>query len=377
MSDEYPALVSYPPNPGPNWKVENVKVSRSPDQHELKVRMLATGICHSDIVVASIPDVAPGTRYPRILGHEGAGIVEEVGPGVTVAKVGDPVLLSYNFCRNCDLCNNDHQANCMKWMMLNAVGAPGNFETLGGQDVNGNFFGQSSFAGGSIVKEGSVVNVKDMVKDQEELKLLAPLGCGMLTGSGALLNAADPKSHDIVMVTGVGGVGLAAIMAAKLAGCKEIIAVDKVASRLEVAKELGATKVINTSQEGSNLAKDTCNAVQGQRISYVIETTGAIPVITAAMEALGKRGKHIQVGVPPFDSELTLPLSKFFTENKTFECCYLGDTTGQIQIPKMIQWYHEGKFPIDKIVKFFPAKDALQALQGMEDGSAIKPVIVW
>jgi Zn-dependent alcohol dehydrogenase len=90
MSDEYPALVSYPPNPGPNWKVENVKVSRSPDEHELKVRMLATGICHSDIVVASIPDVAPGTRYPRILGHEGAGIVEEVGPGVTVAKLGIP-----------------------------------------------------------------------------------------------------------------------------------------------------------------------------------------------------------------------------------------------------------------------------------------------
>ena len=377
MSDEYLAIVCYPPNPGPNWKVENVKVARSPNEHELKVRMLATGICHSDIIVSSIPDGAPGMGYPRILGHEGAGIVEEVGSGVTVAQVGDPILLSYNFCRNCDLCHNDQQPYCMNWMMLNAVGVPGHFETPQGQTVNGNFFGQSSFAGASIVKEGSVVNVKDMVKDHEELKLLAPLGCGLLTGSGAVLNAANPKSHDIVMVTGVGGVGLGAIMAAKLAGCKEIIAVDKVALRLEIAKELGATKVINTSQEGSDLAETASKAVQGQRISYVIETTGAIPVITAAMEALGKRGKHIQVGVPQFNSEFAFPLSKFFADNKMFECHYLGDTTGQTHIPKMIQWYHEGKFPIDQIVKFFPAKDALQALEGMNDGSAIKPVIVW
>ena len=117
MSDEYLAIVCYPPNPVPNWKVENVKVARSPNEHELKVRMLATGICHSDIIVSSIPDGAPGMGYPRILGHEGAGIVEEVGSGVTVAQVGDPILLSYNFCRNCDLCHNDQQPYCMNWFL--------------------------------------------------------------------------------------------------------------------------------------------------------------------------------------------------------------------------------------------------------------------
>ena len=378
MATETPALVAYPASDDlkADWRFENVKILRAPKEHELKVRMVATGICHSDIVVASMPG-RWGIAFPKILGHEGAGIVEEVGPGVTVAKVGDPILLSYSYCKNCDLCNIEQEPYCMSWPQLNVLGEAGQFETKDGQDAPGKFFGQSSFAGMSVVSEGSVVNLKDLVKSDDELKLLAPLGCGLMTGSGCVFNGASAKPHDIVMVTGTGAVGLGAIMAAKIVGCKEIIAVDRVAHRLEIAKELGATKVLDTSKASANFAEDVQKLVEGQRISIIIETTAAIPVVQESLKALGKHGKFIQLGAVPAGAEITLPLQTFFSNNCNLECHYLGNTTGQAWVPVMIKWWREGKFPIEKIVKYFEAKDALKAIEGMHDGSAIKPVLVW
>ncbi|OAP61876.1 hypothetical protein AYL99_04079 [Fonsecaea erecta] len=383
MATEVPALVSYPAEPttlAPDWRFENIKVSRGPKEHELKIRMVATGICHSDIVVGSLPGNLIGLKFPKVLGHEGAGIVEEVGPGVTAAKVGDPVLLSYSYCNDCELCNSHQQPYCSSWQLLNIFGEPGIFETTGGEDVPAKFFGQSSFAGTSIVGEASVVNLKDLIQSHDDLKLLAPLGCGLMTGSGAIMNGVSAKPHDIVLVTGIGAVGLGAVMAAKIAGCKEIIAVDRVAHRLETAKELGATRVLDTSTiaEGSGtVAEHIQKLVEGQRISIVIETTAAVPVIQECIRALGRHGRLIQLGAPRPGTQVTIPLNEFFSANKSFECHYLGNTTGQAWIPVMIRWWREGKFPIEKIVKQFPAKDALQALHGMEDGSVIKPVLVW
>jgi Zn-dependent alcohol dehydrogenase len=368
--------VAYAPNPEPNWKIEEIKILRPPRNHELKIRMVATGICHSDIFVASNPSM-PGLEFPRVLGHEGAGIVEEVGPGVSVAKVGDPVLLSFNFCKQCDMCTSHQASYCLKFNDLNTMSVPGTFENTSDQTVGAGFFGQSSFAGMSIVNEGVVVNVKDLLQDEEELKLMAPLGCGIMTGSGAVANVAKPTADDIIMVTGLGGVGLAAVMTAKLLGCKHIIAVDRVGSRLDMARELGADVLLDTSAAGFDLAKEARKAVEGQRITHVIETTAVPVVIAAAVAAMAKRGRFIQLGVPKYDAELKLAFSDFFHDGKTFECHYLGDTTGQEYIPRMIEWYRQGKFPLDKIVKFFPASAALEALHGMESGSAIKPVIVW
>ncbi|KIX91913.1 uncharacterized protein Z520_12376 [Fonsecaea multimorphosa CBS 102226] len=381
MATETPALVSYPvASTGPDWRFEKIKVLRAPKEHELKIRMVATGICHSDIVVASIPGHLIGMKFPKVLGHEGAGVVEEVGPGVTVAKVGDPVLLSYSYCNTCDLCKSDEQPYCSSWRQLNIFGEPGIFETSQKEDAPAKFFGQSSFAATSIVNEGSVVNVKDLVQSTEDLKLLAPLGCGLMTGSGAIVNGVSAKPRDIVLVTGIGAVGLGAVMAAKIAGCKEIIAVDRVAHRLETAKDLGATKVLDTSTidtATTSMAEAIQKLVDGQRISIIIETTAAIPVIQECIKALGAHGRLIQLGAPRPDAQVTIPLSEFFGGNKSFECHYLGNTTGQKWVPVMIKWWREGKFPIEKIVKQFPAKDALQALHGMEDGSAIKPVLIW
>ncbi|KAL6247066.1 hypothetical protein RBB50_006374 [Rhinocladiella similis] len=380
MAIETEALVSYGAdnNFKADWRFERVKLLRSPGQHELKVRMVASGICHSDIVAASLPPRPEwGLTFPRIFGHEGAGIVEEVGPEVTVAKVGDPVLLSYSYCGKCDLCKINQQGYCLDFTLVNVSGEKGLFEAPGGQDAPGKFLGQSSFAGISIVNEASVVNVNGLVNNNEELKLLAPLGCGLMTGSGAVINGAGSKPHDIVLVTGLGAVGLGAIMAAKIAGCAEIIAIDRVGHRLETAKELGATKVLDTTKVGADFAEDIRDLVQGRRISIIIETTGAMPVIEAGVKVLGQHGRFIQLGAPSLLSEVKIPLHLFFTENKSFECHFLGNTTGQEWVPVMIKWWREGRFPLEKLVKHFPAMNSAQALHEMENGTAIKPVLVW
>ncbi|KAH7075680.1 zinc-binding dehydrogenase [Paraphoma chrysanthemicola] len=351
MSKTYPALVAYKPNPKPNWKVETVKIVRSPNEKELKIRMVATGICHTDIVLAGISGL-PGLEFPEF--------------SATKEQASE-----------CELCDNHQEPSCLKWNELNISSVPGVFENERGGTVGAEFFQQSSFAGASIVNEGAVVNVKDLLRDPEELKLLAPLGCGFLTGSGAILNVARPTTNDVIMVLGMGGVGLAALMTAHMLGCKTIIAVDRVASRLDMAKELGATILLNTNVAGYDLTAEARRAVGERRITHVIDTTAHPAVIAAALAALGKRGCFIQLGAPRLDAELKIAFSEFFTNGKTFENVYLGNTTGQEHIPKMIQWYHEGKFPIDKLVRYFPAKDALQGLHGMESGMAIKPIVVW
>lgn len=234
--------------------------------------MVATGICHTDLVVSSMPP--PYQQYPTVLGHEGAGIVEAVGDGVSVAKPGDLVLLSYNFCDKCELCQHGKsKAWCEAFSQYNTVGRADDFVPESGDKVRGWFFGQSSFAAQTLVDENSVVNVSGIVK-QEELKLLAPLGCGIMTGAGNMHNIFQVGSRDAVLVTGLGGVGLGAVMAAKARGAKAIVVVDRVKARLDLAKELGATHIVDTTgTDLSELAAKIKEATEGIRIGYGVETT--------------------------------------------------------------------------------------------------------
>lgn len=373
MLDEFWAIICRDPTPRPDFRLEKVRLSRWLKEDELKVRMVATGLCHTDIFMAARP-----AGYPRVVGHEGAGFVEEVGPGVEDVAVGDPVLLSFDYCKQCDLCTRGQPSYCLTWGALNMVGEEGIFETADkGERVNGKFFGQSSFSAVTIVSKTSVVNVKDRVKNQKELELLAPLGCGLMTGAGATLNAARVQPHDIVIVTGLGAVGMGAIMAAKIAGCKEIIAVDRVAYRLKVAQKLGATKLLDTSKEGSCLPINARQLVDNQRISYAIETTGVKSVIIDALQALGKRGKLIQIGLPLPGTELTINLSDFLRESKIYEAHIMGDGSGNDMIPRMLQWYQDGKFPIEEISTFVPVTSFTEAIHGMESGTMIKPILLW
>ncbi|KFY36955.1 hypothetical protein V495_07494 [Pseudogymnoascus sp. VKM F-4514 (FW-929)] len=379
MTMESPAVIALTPSEagGPSWRFGLVKFARPLRETELKIRMVSTGICHTDLFMSSLPPGTLDITYPRVMGHEGAGYVEEVGSAVSVAKTGDPVVLSYTFCQSCKLCKTGQESYCLDFNR-NVAGDDSVFQTSDGERVAGKFFGQSSFSAFSIVDEASVVNVKDMVTAPEELKLLSPLGCGLLTGAGAVLHSAKPSSDDIVLITGVGAVGFGAIMAAKNLGCRRIIAVDRVPERLELAKQLGASDILDTRTiESASLAERISEIVDGERISFSFETTGVPTVITSVIQALGKRGKHIQLGLPKPGSEITLPIFDIINFQKIIEPSCMGGAPAAELVPQLIQWWRDGSFPFQKLIRFFEARDVLAAVQAMEDGTTIKPVLVW
>lgn len=384
------AIVAYNPSePGKcDFKYTTVELTKpSPGPNEVLVRMLASGICHTDIFVGGVPEPMMGL-YPKILGHEGSGYVEAVGSAVKSVSVGDPVLLSYTYCGECDLCTSkdDGPIYCQRFGELNAVCIDRYFKGQDGKEIGAKFFGQSSYASLSIVDEKCIVSVKGIIKDDDELKLFSPLGCGLMTGSGAVINTARPTSEDTILVTGLGAVGLAAVMAGKIAGCKAVIAVDRVKSRLKLAKEIGATHTFDTSDLdpksesfGDDFAKKIRDLVGGEnaRIRYAFETTGVIPLMRAVLKTLTKRGKMYQIGVPITSTtpELPIDIFEFFNNTKRIEGHYLGECMAKDHIPKMIKWYHEGKFPFDKFTKMYPAKDVGQAVEEMKQ-DVIKPILV-
>ncbi|KAE8421185.1 chaperonin 10-like protein [Aspergillus pseudocaelatus] len=282
-----------------NWALEEVEVY-TPGEGEILVEMRATGICHTDIVLSSVPSGSIGIQYPKILGHEGAGIVRARGQNVKSVEVGDPVLLSYYSCSSCESCQNSHPAYCDVFAKENYVGRQGGMKICkAGEEPWSMYFGQSSFARHSIVSEVSVVNVKNMLRSEDELKLFAPLGCGFQTGMGAILNTSNAGPDDVVMILGLGAVGMGALMTAKIRECKAIIVVDKVETRLEHAKRLGASHTINTGTLDNTGLKDAVCQLFPSGASVVIDTTGVPALIEEGLQATRKRGKLVLIGVAP------------------------------------------------------------------------------
>ena len=227
-------------------------------------------------------------------------------------------------------------------------------------NIGGAFFGQSSFANVSIVKQCSVVNAKGLVKDKKELQLFAPLACGIQTGSGTVINCAQATPKDVVCIMGLGGV-------------------DRIESRLNLAKELGATHVIDSMKilEGKQLGDVVKEIADGIGPTVTIDATGVPALIKAGVQFTRNRGKIIQVGVPPPDFKLEIETFQFLFAGKEFIGAGGGYAYPPEYVPKMIQWYREGRFPIDKLMKFMPADDFEQGLKEMHDGTTIKPVLLW
>src|SRR5690606_15012776 len=227
------------------FEVTEVDVGE-PGPGEVRVRIAGTGVCHTDQVVRE------GTypyEFPAVLGHEGAGVVEAVGPGVTGIEAGDRVVLSFNSCGRCRPCLSGHPAYCDDFFFLNFGGRRHDGSTAfsrAGEPVGSHFFGQSSFASTTIASSRSVVKVRDDV----DLALLGPLGCGIQTGAGTVLNALDPEPGASVAVFGAGAVGLSGLLAAVVAGATTIVAVDLHDERLALAGELGATHTVSARRPG-------------------------------------------------------------------------------------------------------------------------------
>ena len=265
-------------------------------------------------------------EFPVIFGHEGAGIVRAIGSEVKNKdlKIGDSVLLSFNVCGKCKQCKTNHPSFCHDHPRINhsAVRLDGSTpgKLLDGRSVRSQYFGHSSFARCSVVNEKCVVKCPY----PEAMAVYAPLGCGFQTGAGTILNVLKPAPEQSVVVCGLGSVGLAAVMAAKYVGVKNIIAVDLIDEKLEMAQELGATEAIN-SQHDSNVAK-TIKGLTDGGANFAIDCTGVCPVIEMLIECIGPRGTVATVGVPPVGKKIQIDPLEFLLANKTYVGVIEGDS---------------------------------------------------
>ncbi|WP_042347850.1 NAD(P)-dependent alcohol dehydrogenase [Bacillus massiliigorillae] len=346
---------------GKEFSIEEVELN-APKANEVLIKVIATGVCHTDAVARDL-GLAP---FPVVLGHEGSGIVIKVGDAVETIAEGDHVVLSYSSCGHCENCLSAHPSTCQNFNALNFDGE--GYDRLHQHDHNvSTFFGQSSFATYAVVNERNVVKVN---KDAD-LALLGPLGCGIQTGSGTVLNKLKPAFGTSIAVYGCGAVGLSAIMAAKIVGCKHIIAIDVHDSRLELAKELGATLTLNG--KNVDVVQEIKKATNGGT-HYAVETTGVPPVVRQSLHALRPLGTVAIVGVTPemqFDVH-----NDIMAEGKAMVGVIEGDAVPHLFIPELVDYYLAGKFPIDKLVKFYDFKDINQAFEDSKTGVTVKPIVM-
>ncbi|QUG40421.1 NAD(P)-dependent alcohol dehydrogenase [Psychrobacillus sp. INOP01] len=347
---------------GEEFKIEEITIAE-PKSNEVLVKIVATGVCHTD---ATVRDTGM-TPLPAVLGHEGAGIVEKVGENVSNVEVGDHVLLSFAACGKCESCLTGHPSYCDRFMELNMGGQMDDHtHRLHFHDqALSTFFGQSSFGTYSIVNSRNLVKVDKDV----DLELLGPLGCGIQTGAGAVLNVMKPQFGSSIVVYGTGAVGLSAIMAAKIAGSEHIIAVDIHDNRLELALELGATSTINSKNVNP---VDKIREITKGGSHYALDTTGVPAVVVQGIQAIRPRGHFMTVAAM---AEISIPFMELTGAGKIVSGVVEGDSIPQTFIPQLIAYYKKGMFPFDKLLKFYNFENINEAFEDSKKGIAIKPVI--
>ncbi|OQV09147.1 Alcohol dehydrogenase GroES-like domain-containing protein [Cladophialophora immunda] len=341
---------------------------------ELLIEMKYSGVCHTDIVVQH--NGVPVGDYPAILGHEGAGIVRRVGSAVKnkQLKEGQNVLLSFHTCRNCVYCKAGNWGTCPQMTACNFTGtrlsdgsAPARL--VDGRPARGQFFGHSSFSKMSIVPEDCVVPC-DLPEDT--LALLAPLGCGYQTGAGTVLNALKPAKWTKFAVFGVGAVGVAAMLAAKAEGVETLIAVDILQSKLDMAAGFGATHLINTSE-----VQDLVSALKNIGVDQIIDTTGVSSLIEQGIKALSHAGTLALVGLPRPDAPIQVDPLDIMLSCKNIIGVIEGRCNPPEFLPQLIELFKQGRFPVDKLGKVYPASSIDSALKDLKRGSVIKPILSW
>lgn len=335
---------------------------------EALVRIEAAGICHTDLTVqgGSFP-----TPMPVVLGHEGAGVVEEVGSAVTRVAAGDRVALSYASCGACPTCATGRPYYCGEFFPRNFLATrPDGTTALSrdGRPVHSHFFGQSSFATRAAVPERSLVKLPDDVP----FELVAPFGCGVQTGAGAVINVLRPQAGSTLAVFGAGGVGLSAIMAAAVVGCGAIIAVDVKAPRLELARELGATHLVNAADS------DPVEAIKdltGGGADYSLEMSGVPAVLRQAVECLAPDSTCGVIGAPPFGVAAELDVNDIIAMGRTVRGIVEGHSVPDLFIPQLIDLWRAGKLPVDRLIKTYDFDAINEAAEAAGSGAVVKSVL--
>jgi aryl-alcohol dehydrogenase len=345
------------------YRLETVELAE-PGPGEVLVRIAGAGICHTDAMLRA--GLVP---LPVIGGHEGSGVVERVGSGVTTVVEGDHVVLSFDSCGDCVNCRDAHPAYCTTMVARNITGTNLDGSTPArdarGEPVHARWFQQSSFATYALATERNVI-----VVDRElPIELLGPLGCGVQTGAGTVFNSLRVRPGDGVVIFGAGAVGLSAVMAARVAGASTIVAVDVHQSRLDLATELGATHTV--AGNGADVGAAVREATDSVR--YGIDTTGLPSVISTAIGCLRPGGTLALVGIQQGD--LTLgPMD--LAAGRNLMGILEGDSVPQQLIPALIELWQQGRFPFDKLITTFPLAAINEAEKAAQHGEVIKPVLL-
>ena len=349
----------------PHPLIESVELE-DPRAGEVLVRIVATGICHTDLR-AHQGGILPTPR-PVVLGHEGAGIVERVGGAVSTLRPGDAVVLSGSSCGVCPSCRRGLPPYCDQGFPRIFSGRRLDGTTplsQGGTPLNGSFFGQSSFAEYSVVEERSAIKVPPTVS----IGMLGPMGCGIITGAGAVLQSMHMQTGQSLVVFGVGGVGMSAVLAARLVGASRIIAVDQNEERLDLAIDLGATHAIRA---GAEVVADIRKIVP-RGVDRSLNTTAVPAVFDQAVECLAPTGVAAFVTIPR--GAWAPNMMKLLTGGKTLKAIQGGDADPQQFIPMLIEQWQQGRFPFERMIKRYPFDSIDQAFADCASGVALKPVL--
>ena len=336
--------------------------------NEVLVQLVATGMCHTDL---SVRDGYLPFGLPGVLGHEGSGVVSSVGQNVKKVQPGDHVVLTYPYCGVCENCQRGKPTYCPKtqeWIFSGTGKRSEPYLAVDGNTVNSAFMGQSSFCSHVVSTEDAVIPVRKDVP----LELLGPLGCGFQTGAGAVLRSLQIPSGSSLAIYGTGSVGLAAVMASHLSGVGKIIAVDVVQSRLNLALELGATHTVNASQGDS--AAQIKEITGGVGAQFSLWATGVQQALTEAFECLSQTGTCGVLGVAPPGSILELSIYELF-KGKSVRGILAGDSIPDLLIPQLVDFYVQGRFPMDRMVKYYDFTEINQAAEDLERGVTIKPIL--
>jgi aryl-alcohol dehydrogenase len=342
-----------------------------PRSDEVLVRIVGTGVCHTDMVMR---DQLVPTPFPAVLGHEGAGVIERVGSDVEGLVPGDHVVLSFAHCGACPSCDHSQPAYCHSWFPLNFMGMRADRSSaitdVGGHAVHSHIFGQSSFATHAVANARHVVVVDPAIP----LKLLGPLGCGLQTGAGAVLNSLKVQAGASVAIIGAGAVGLSAVMAARIAGATTIVAVDLKQPRVELARELGATH--GTTPVAGGMKAIAAEAGLPAGFDYIVDTTGSAAVANDAILALAPRGEIALVGAYPPAADIVCDGTHILSGGRVIRGVVEGSAEPQSFIPRLISYWQSGQFPFDKLIEFFPLSEIAEAIRLSEEGLVVKPVVL-
>jgi aryl-alcohol dehydrogenase len=339
----------------------------SPRPDEVLVKVAATGICHTDLHARDGYFPMP---YPAVYGHEGAGVIAAVGSAVERLEIGDHVVISFPWCGTCEHCREDRRSYCQRGSELKSRGTRADGSTTmtrDGTPVHASFFQQSSFATYALAP------ARDAVKVRRDLpiELLGPLACGIQTGAGAVLNVMLPEPGKSFAVFGAGSVGLAGLMAAKVAGCDPIIAIDIRGNRLALARTLGATHTIDNAGEDAVAA---IRRITGGGAHFTLETSALPPVFRQAVDCLLTRGICVLVGSARRGTEVSFEMSTL-QAGRTVRGAIQGDSRPDQFIPHLVDLFAADRFPLDRLVKFYDFAAINQAAADAVNGITIKPVL--